>query len=63
MDTGEGDVQPAGQGMTDEEMVQQVSDQTSSDLREADVFKREEDGAATDTEAAKATGDEFAGND
>ena len=51
----------AGEGLTDEEMADQVADQTSSDLREADVFKREADGAATDTEAAKASGDELSG--
>jgi hypothetical protein len=43
-------------------MADQVSSQTSSELREADVFKREADGATTDTEAAKASGDELAGD-
>jgi hypothetical protein len=51
----------AGEGLSDEEMVEQVADQTSSDLKEADVFKREADGTVTDTEAAKATADELAG--
>jgi hypothetical protein len=51
----------AGDGLTDEEMADQVADQTSSDIREADVFKREADGASTDTEAAKASGDELKG--
>ena len=50
----------AGEGLSDEEMVQQVADQTSSDLKAEDVFEREADGAASDTEAAKATGDELA---
>src|SRR5581483_4552426 len=45
----------AGDGVTDEEMVQQVADQTSSDLKHADVFEREADGTTTETEAAKAT--------
>jgi len=49
----------AGEGLDDQEMAEQVAKQTSSDLREADVFKREADGAASDTEAAKATGDEL----
>ncbi len=59
MSDGDGDVKPAGEGLSDEEMVEQVADQTSSDLKEADVFKREADGTATDTEAAKADGDEW----
>lgn len=51
---------PAGEGLSDEEMVAQVAGQTSSDLEHADVFKREKDGATTETEAAKATADELA---
>jgi hypothetical protein len=58
----DGDVTEAGEGLTDEEMAEQVADQTSSDLREADVFKREADGAATETEAAKADADELSGD-
>ena len=54
-----GDVKPAGEGVSDEEMVEQVADQTSSDIKEADVFKREADGTTTDTEAAKASADEW----
>ena len=53
----------AGEGVTDEEMVKQVADQTSTDLKHADVFEREADGTTTDTEAAKATADELAGED
>lgn len=59
--TNDGKTTEAGAGLTDDEMAEQVAEQTSSDLREADVFKREADGAATDTEAAKASGDELAG--
>jgi protease I len=59
--TSDGRTTEAGEGLSDEEMASQVADQTSSDLREADVFKRESDGTATDTEAAKASGDEFSG--
>ena len=51
----------AGAGLSDEEMAKQVAEQTSSDLKEADVFKREAEGTTTDTEAAKASGDELAG--
>ncbi len=55
-------VEPAGEGVSDEEFADQVADQTSSDLKHADVFERESDGAATDTEAAKASADELAGD-
>ena len=51
----------AGDGVSDEEFVAEVADQTSSDLATEDVFEREADGTATDTEAAKATGDELEG--
>lgn len=57
----QGKTTQAGEGLTDEEMVEQVSEQTSSDLDEADVFKRETDGTTTDTEAAKASADELSG--
>jgi hypothetical protein len=56
-----GDTQAAGDGLSDEEMAQQVADQTPAEERYKDVFEREADGAPTDTEAAKATGDELAG--
>lgn len=54
-----GTTRPAGEGLSDEEMVQQVADQTDSEHQQADVFEREADGAATDTEAAKADADEL----
>lgn len=44
---------PAGKGLSDEEMVQQVAEQTSSDLKVEDAFARESDGATSQTEAAK----------
>ena len=56
------DVKRAGDGVSDEEMVEQVNRQTDSQHQQADVFEREADGAATDTEAAKATGDELSAN-
>ncbi len=56
----EGNVQPAGDGVSDEEFADQVAEQTSRDLKYADVFEREADGATTDTEAAKASADELA---
>jgi hypothetical protein len=49
----------AGEGVSDEEMVAQVAEQTDSQHQQADVFKREADGAATDTEAAKADADDL----
>ena len=49
---------PAGQGLTDEEMLEQVAEQTSSDLKVEDAFARESDGATSDTEAAKQDADE-----
>jgi hypothetical protein len=58
MTNGEG-TKLAGAGLSDEEMAKQVADQTSSDLRYADVFEREADGTTTDTEAAKARADEL----
>ena len=48
-----GDTRPAGAGVSDEEMVEQVEDQTSSDLKVEDKFEAEADGATSDTEAAK----------
>jgi hypothetical protein len=58
----DGEVHEAGEGLSDREMADQVAEQTPSEERHADVFKREADGATTDTEAAKATGDELAGD-
>ncbi len=52
---------PAGDGLTDEEMVKQVSEQTSSELDQKDFFERERDGAVSETEAAKTDADEAAG--
>jgi hypothetical protein len=55
-------VEQAGEGVSDEEFAEQVADQTSSDRKHADIFERESDGATTDTEAAKASADELAGD-
>jgi protease I len=57
--TDAGTTRPAGDGVSDAAMAEQVGEQTSSDLQAEDVFEREADGAATDTEAAKADGDEL----
>ena len=57
--TSAGTTRPAGEGVADEELSQQVADQTDSNLEVEETFERESDGAATDTEAAKASGDEL----
>lgn len=54
-----GETRPAGEGVDDEEMVREVAEQTSSDLKAEDVFEREGDGTADPTEAAKADPDEL----
>lgn len=55
----ESNTHPAGEGLSDEEMVRQVAGQTASDLKYADVFEREADGATTEVEAAKATAEDL----
>ena len=57
--TDAGTTKPAGEGVDDAELIDQVGGQTDSNLEVEDVFERESGGAATDTEAAKATGDEL----
>ena len=56
----ESNTHPAGEGLSDEEMVRQVAGQTASDLKYSDVFEREADGTTTDVEAAKATAEDLA---
>jgi hypothetical protein len=55
----EDSTRPAGEGVDDEEFAKQVAENTSNDLKAEDVFKREEDGALTETEAAQVSGDEL----
>jgi protease I len=57
--TSAGTTRPAGEGVGDDELSEQVAEQTSSDLEVEEAFERESDGAASDTEAAKASGDEL----
>ena len=57
--TSAGTTRPAGEGVADEELSEQVADQTDSNLEVEETFERESDGAATDTEAAKASADEL----
>jgi hypothetical protein len=52
----------AGEGLSDDEMVEQVAGQTDSELEQQDYFEREKDGATSDTEAAKADADEAQGS-
>ena len=58
--TSAGTTSSAGEGVDDQELTQQVADQTDSNLEVEATFERESDGAATDKEAAKATGDDLA---
>jgi hypothetical protein len=58
--TGAGTTKAAGEGVSDQELTDQVGEQTDNDLRVEGAFEREHAGAASDTEAAKATGDELA---
>jgi hypothetical protein len=58
--TNAGTTRAAGEGVDDQELTEQVADQTDSDLEVQGAFEREADGAATDTEAAKASGDDLA---
>lgn len=51
--TSAGTTQPAGAGVSDEEMSSEVAEQTSSDLGVEEAFEQESDGAKSDTEAAK----------
>ena len=54
-----GTTRPAGEGVGDEQMAEQVAEQTDSNLAVEGAFEREAGGATTDTEAAKASGDEL----
>lgn len=57
--TDAGTTRPAGDGVDDKELTEQVADATSSDLEIEGAFEREADGAASDTEAAKADADDL----
>ncbi len=57
--TSAGTTRAAGEGVDDQELAQQVARQTDSNLEVEGAFEREADGASSDTEAAKATGDEL----
>jgi hypothetical protein len=53
-----GSTRPAGEGVSDEQMSEQVAEQTSSDLDAEDVFERDASGVDDPTEAAKESADE-----
>lgn len=57
-----GSTRPAGEGVSDEQMSEQVAEQTSNDLSAEDVFERDADGVANPTEAAKESADEVESN-
>ncbi|CUU58613.1 hypothetical protein Ga0074812_120114 [Parafrankia irregularis] len=50
---GERHTEPAGQGISDDEMARQVTDQTSHDRLAKTFFEGERGGARSDEEAAK----------
>jgi hypothetical protein len=56
-----GETKAAGEGLSDQEMVEQVAGQTDSERKWTDVFERESEGTSSDTEAAKADADELEG--
>ena len=58
--TSAGTTRAAGDGVDDQELESQVADQTDSNLEVEGAFERESDGATTDQEIAKATGDDLA---
>ena len=53
-----GTTRPAGEGVSDQELAEQVGEQTASDRKAEDVFEREAGGAVSDTAAAKLDGDD-----
>jgi hypothetical protein len=57
--TNAGSTRPAADGVADEQLAEQVADQTDSNLEVEGAFERESGGATTDAEAAKASGDEL----
>jgi hypothetical protein len=53
----------AGEGVSDEEFARQVAEQTDSEHQQRDLFERETDGVASETEAAEADADEISRDD
>lgn len=57
--TDAGTTRPAGEGVDDQEMAHEVADQTGSDLKAEDVFKRESGGAVDDKPVAQESADDL----
>lgn len=57
--TNAGTTRPAGEGVDDAELGEQVAEQTDSNLEAEAAFERESDGAATDKGIAKADADDL----
>jgi hypothetical protein len=55
-----GTTRPAGEELSDAAAVAEVADQTASDRKAEDFFKRESNSAATDKPATETTADEIA---
>ncbi len=55
-----GTTKPAGEELSDAAAVSEVADQTASDRKAEDLFKRESDGAVTDKPAAETGADDIA---
>lgn len=53
-----GTTKPAGEGLSDEDAVAEVAEQTSPDQKAEDVFEREAEGASTDAPIDEATADD-----
>ena len=56
-----GETRPAGAGLSDDEMAEQVAAQTGSDLKHEQFFQREAAGATSDVAAAKEDADDVTG--
>ena len=57
--TDAGTTRPAGEGVDDQALAEQVGEQTDSNLEVEGAFEREQEHAATDKEIAQATGDDL----
>ena len=54
--TDAGTTKPAGEGVDDADLIEQVAEQTSGDLAVQELFQQEAHGASSDVEAAKDPG-------
>jgi hypothetical protein len=58
--TDAGTTRPAGEELSDDAAVAEVADQTASDLKAQDFFKRESEGVVTHKPARETKADEIA---